>query len=959
MGKVVSELVKRYEAFQTGRKQAFVRARQKFCLHLKMTDPKDPSRLVDLPEGIRVRLMNKRSPLKNSGATALTDAGGQVVLAPDSATIRRKPAYHFRIDLEERTYIDIDQMKPAPSNAIAFRDQRKLMELPMVVDTADGGFHYDENQLKLTDGQLKNYDPAKPGEGTEGDPLVLELRFYWYHLKFKYHDRIKNQLCDVPAGMPIVPRLSTDTDYLHQCLLKDFLELDYVLDSEGRKIQHHLNLLGFDCGRADGIVGPKTRAGIRAFQSQYGLKVDGIAGPVTRRTLEQVFYRRPIGAYKDNAYAVPVWKKKSAAWSNLYFETAPPAQVVAGAGALPTAKEAARFDLFLHTENEGSTPQLISREEIAEKNKDAGNTPIPYEKLEFLKQRHYYDLPVAWSSRNYWTRHDNRMDRGERYQKVMRETLKLFPFDADAQKRARADNPLIFSLDDIVLARTNRNPNISDQGPDGSALALNEHSRYALFHIDHDTQETVAGAQKNMRRLKIHEPETDQPVFTNTAFKENLITRTPGHARAVCFCNGFYDIGNKRSRSSDPGFDWGRGHVAGARLAILNDPDLHLHQSINGGSAADRNNAYALNNCGNCELHYLHNCAELDGKPLGYLFVYWSCRLEAGNRDPWNRPMVPGGAADIANHRKHGMTNAMARLNKDYLIEKHSGLSDMFIRPYHYMEAKSDTNGGPHKAMVNIVDETGAWMTLTNAQLRLRDYQNDPNYFGNPDPHNNLADTDGGTYQVLTNHHEMGHATGNWDDYLYDCEDLGQSWFGLPRYDQPYTAEGGPYSCDILSRMNTNRTPRLRNFWKFVCWLNDEAKSGRRLEPLLGQTRFRITFQGTSHRHEFELKEDYRNVAQAAKTGRNVVINHHANAGLLLYKLGDDEFSRLAVSGQQHAGQTERIDLDRDTPLRRVVRFCFGQTAGNDLLTRDQFAAIVTWVRNQCGADDFDIINLT
>ena len=43
----------------------------------------------------------------------------------------------------------------------------------------------------------------------------------------------------------------------------------------------------YDVGDADGIPGPKTRAGVEAFQRDYGLVVDGIYGPRTRGAIEQ------------------------------------------------------------------------------------------------------------------------------------------------------------------------------------------------------------------------------------------------------------------------------------------------------------------------------------------------------------------------------------------------------------------------------------------------------------------------------------------------------------------------------------------------------------------------------------------------------------------------------------------------------------------------------------------------
>ena len=46
-----------------------------------------------------------------------------------------------------------------------------------------------------------------------------------------------------------------------------------------------LNKLGFSCGTADGIFGSKTKTAVMAFQSAYGLKVDGIVGAQTRAEL--------------------------------------------------------------------------------------------------------------------------------------------------------------------------------------------------------------------------------------------------------------------------------------------------------------------------------------------------------------------------------------------------------------------------------------------------------------------------------------------------------------------------------------------------------------------------------------------------------------------------------------------------------------------------------------------------
>lgn len=52
-------------------------------------------------------------------------------------------------------------------------------------------------------------------------------------------------------------------------------------------IQRKLKRLGYYTGKIDGIEGSKTRAAVRAFQRDNGLKQDGKYGPLTERTVDE------------------------------------------------------------------------------------------------------------------------------------------------------------------------------------------------------------------------------------------------------------------------------------------------------------------------------------------------------------------------------------------------------------------------------------------------------------------------------------------------------------------------------------------------------------------------------------------------------------------------------------------------------------------------------------------------
>jgi len=52
-----------------------------------------------------------------------------------------------------------------------------------------------------------------------------------------------------------------------------------------KELQTQLKRMGFDPGTVDGVMGPRTKAAVKEFQKQNGLKTDGIVGPQTSAVL--------------------------------------------------------------------------------------------------------------------------------------------------------------------------------------------------------------------------------------------------------------------------------------------------------------------------------------------------------------------------------------------------------------------------------------------------------------------------------------------------------------------------------------------------------------------------------------------------------------------------------------------------------------------------------------------------
>lgn len=545
---------------------------------------------------------------------------------------------------------------------------------------------------------------------------------------------------------------------------------------------------------------------------------------------------------------------------------------------------------WIYTDSDGATPEIREA------------APDTVAGLPWTDRIKYYDLPRRWSSRNYWVHNQSNTSAGRRYEDAM-DNRDIKPY---GDNTTTMDEPLVFSLDDIVLIDGNGRQSIHDKSDAGGNLDLHADSRITLLYLDPDDE----------FKMKIFDPRDTHPYFSDIAFDNNLIIEFMELkiARLVVFAGQFYSIWDKRTEHV-PGFSYDNGHVIGARAAVRNDQGNHAFEHVhvnfaNGNPPYD----YVQDNCGNYELHYLDRCGFLNNKPLSYLIVYWHCRFRA-------HPTKPPTDANWRDHfERHSMTGSMERSNRPYLLEKVTGSKDILIRPFYFLEAKLDGRGGEHRALVDITQESGAWMLPTTAKFEQRAYQPIHGYYSTIEPVDGDAkqDVDGSTYDPFTANHEYGHATGCFDDYMYSLKDGSDTYFGVPGFDQPYTAPGGPYSKDLLARMYHNRSPRMRNFWHFVNWVND--KSGGDLNAFLDSTKFMLTYPystsaGDARKIELDLRDArYRDTCRPSFRENNYVIRtgRAGKADLLLYKTGGETTYTLDAVHEFKAILVVRTKLSMD-----------------------------------------------
>jgi N-acetylmuramoyl-L-alanine amidase len=134
---------------------------------------------------------------------------------------------------------------------------------------------------------LRSLELLQPAAGDDGEPGTEAVYDEATELAVRHFQQVRGLTVDGQVGEETYRALSEARWSLGDRLLHHDPSRPMRGD-DVTNLQERLLELGYDAGRADGILGPETEAGLRAFQRDYGLTSDGQCGPGTLRALRQL-----------------------------------------------------------------------------------------------------------------------------------------------------------------------------------------------------------------------------------------------------------------------------------------------------------------------------------------------------------------------------------------------------------------------------------------------------------------------------------------------------------------------------------------------------------------------------------------------------------------------------------------------------------------------------------------------
>ncbi|MDD4051137.1 MAG: hypothetical protein PHR28_04455 [candidate division Zixibacteria bacterium] len=348
---------------------------------------------------------------------------------------------------------------------------------------------------------------------------------------------------------------------------------------------------------------------------------------------------------------------------------------------------------WIFAENDSAAPSIVTR------------TPQEIAALTPVQRWNYYDLPTEWGSANWRCTVNDQIN----------------DFAEHMKTRTSAGVPIIINLDDIVLTAANGSQIITDRagtadGKDatGNIPALSVTDAPTANPPQFASRVRILFIDSADNRLKVHYPTssgTDEAQHTSSLIRFqanaaggaiNFVKNPPGGARVVVFCHEFYDVTSKRTVHTDAAFDPAKGHVLGARRAVLDDRDAHYKKVI-----VQTDTTPLVHNpiIGDFDVHYLHG-GGCDGTNLiSYTVVYW-CAYVTLDTHPTNGPA--GGnteaptQAEINKFLSTGMMNCMKHWNKkEYEFIDNAGAAAHVVRPFFFFEGNEAFSLTPPNPAVN------------------------------------------------------------------------------------------------------------------------------------------------------------------------------------------------------------------------------------------------------------------
>ncbi len=484
--------------------------------------------------------------------------------------------------------------------------------------------------------------------------------------------------------------------------------------------------------------------------------------------------------------------------------------------------------------------------------KDAGSREMAvvasaaYDALTGKRKREHYPLPAEWRSKR-------------QYAFIGKKSK---PFEKQIKKKTSQGKPITFHLDDFVLV-------------DGGGTPIpwaGAAERFSVF----------------TNLMRIRKPDANEPYLTKYKRKSNHFAAqyyfyekgkdSDNMTRAVAFNRDFYDLTNKRTTSGD---------LIGCRAATVNDHPRADHKEL------------LCSGAGNYRIHYFHDCAERGGQPLAHLVVHWTCLFQ---KHPTAARATTVSNSTLRKYKKRGLSAAKVRLegrhpmspgrsaakHKDYRLRPRAAGANpkRTIKVCFFFEARK---AAPVHCTVNVQnDGQRDRMGITGATFSKSKWKASGS--SGTDKADNLS------FKWFTLAHELGHATGLDDEYLEPIDDdsgnTAWDWPILPNDDQYYP--GMPFSIESgIALMESNKALRMRHFWGYCRYVNEDAA----VKALLGNQRYQLEYRTrTGATLRYHLKDAYKDIYKPFK--KDEPYTRAGTQGVMhmyLYKTGEDEMQRFNI----------------------------------------------------------------